>query len=1681
MALNELNLNTPPYNDDFDPLKQYYRVLFKPGVSVQTRELNTLQSIQQNQTEKFADNIFKSGTIVDGCNFIYHSNYPYIKIQDSLLDGNLSNPSLYVGKFVKNDNGLTAHIINFTDGFEISSPDLKTLYLSYIDSGNSGIQNSFSSGETVTIFDAEKSIPSISILSGGSGFSNTNEGVVVPSLIVRTTTGAFTNGDYISQPSTGANLEIISTTQLTTNHYLLKVKPRNSDLANSSVNAIAWTLNQFENVKNPANTVAGSIVKLIGSGLSFSIKTNGIGKIIDTTVTNQGKEFDELPYLTVRSINNLTGINALNLTPNDNYGKVKVSTLPNSIGSGYAFSVSAGTIYQKGFLLEVLPQTIIVSKYSSSPNNVVVGFSTKEELVSASSDDSLYDNAFGTPNFTAPGADRLKLIPELIVLDKQDSLSNSQFNSLVEWSGGQPFKQNKATQYSRIGDEAAKRTFDESGNFVVDTFQIATASVANAQLEGNTYTVVVDPGQAYISGYKTQTLRNFYIDVSKGIDTSVANNYVSLNYGNYIRLNQLGGIFQFSTADTIDFYNTAKTFASNTVLINSGNTNPVGTKIGSARMRSLVLENGTQGDASAVYRLYLFDIRINKGYNFNSIKSVYYNGSSYKGIADLVLTVNPTTGQNVAVLEGQKNDSLIFNAGVESLKNSNNTTYTYRTIDQTTSFANTGLLTKSIASIPNEFYPYSGNLSSSQLKDLYVVPVGNNLVQYINLTGTVSVNTTSNLISGTGTNFFNDFEVGDYVYLTPNATAFDTKRIMAIVNAAAVQLDSPVTFANTTCNFRRIFPKNIPIPFGTRTGLTANVDVNRNILTLKLNQSNGSALTLEGTVTVNTSIGVNIQRSNVISSPKAANRNKFVKIYCGNNNGNTVGPWSLGISDVFRLRNVYVGNSTVNTSSSKISSYFYVDHNQNSNFLDVGYLYKSPRRKLNLSSTDYLLVEFDYFTRSAEGYFDTVSYLGTANTQQIYELNSKPLANLTSTAASFEVPEVYNYKGDYFDLLNCLDFRPAAANTVVPGSSAATAPLNPSETLSFGNTSNPANDKKFPLPDSTCQTTISHYLGRVDSVYIAGSSGEIYVLKGIPNIDPRKRYDSNHPKETLKLQTITVPAYPNISDNNGFNVNEIINTGIFNERSSGIRLKSRKISPLLSSYEFQLSQPMVYTMEDIANLERRLKDLEYYQSLSILETSITNKIIPSSVNKSLNRFKFGFFADDFSTDIYSDLENPQYAASIETEGILPYGVSKSPLETEQNWGKADQVNPNNKLLSPSKLVQKATNRIVPPKFIWTMPHTIDNLMYIDEPIIIQSYATMDPPEPKCVPRIVDKIIPSSNGYFYVNKPSDQTFTSHKVIFGQKSGPVTLYFDNEGSFIEYKVFKNDSIVINSSLSANSVQQLSSNNISFIQTSSTETGFTPRTLNPYTRNGDFVNNSGKLTFNHDPSTGTTYIIEGKIKSGSGYQLLIEYPLTNPSTTSTIVNPCIIENTITKISSVPATPLGFTGTIFIPPGAGGNAWACSKQFAINSIMQTALAMRVTGLKPNTIHNFYVDGLNVTPSCEAVPQSKFMAAENSTTYWKYGTPKQLAFLQLQTYYVTQAGKIPLLSDPEGKLYFIFNAPLENQSWFTSLEGQNNPNSFGSSGYTTFMLKADNSIATKLVAKRTSKSNLPSTPAGFV
>ena len=145
------NLNVAPYYDDFDPTDNYHRVLFKPGYPVQARELTTLQSILQNQIERFGQHFFKEGAKVIPGNTAYTQRYYAVELNvtyqgvpvDAYLD------QLIGLKITGQRSGVTATVSSVLSSAD-SERGNPTLYVSYL--GSSTQDNStevFFNGENI--------------------------------------------------------------------------------------------------------------------------------------------------------------------------------------------------------------------------------------------------------------------------------------------------------------------------------------------------------------------------------------------------------------------------------------------------------------------------------------------------------------------------------------------------------------------------------------------------------------------------------------------------------------------------------------------------------------------------------------------------------------------------------------------------------------------------------------------------------------------------------------------------------------------------------------------------------------------------------------------------------------------------------------------------------------------------------------------------------------------------------------------------------------------------------------------------------------------------------------------------------------------------------------------------------------------------------------------------------------------------------------------------------------------------------------------------------------------------------------------------------------------------------------------------------------------------------------------
>ena len=154
------NLNVSPYFDDFNENDNYYKVLFKPGVPVQARELTGLQSILQNQIAKFGQHFFKEGSKVIPGNTTYIDNYSCVVVNKEYLGITVESyiDQLLDQKIFGATSGVSATIVQIIKSKDSIDGEL-ALYLQYESQG-------IESADAVEFQNGENLIANINITSG---------------------------------------------------------------------------------------------------------------------------------------------------------------------------------------------------------------------------------------------------------------------------------------------------------------------------------------------------------------------------------------------------------------------------------------------------------------------------------------------------------------------------------------------------------------------------------------------------------------------------------------------------------------------------------------------------------------------------------------------------------------------------------------------------------------------------------------------------------------------------------------------------------------------------------------------------------------------------------------------------------------------------------------------------------------------------------------------------------------------------------------------------------------------------------------------------------------------------------------------------------------------------------------------------------------------------------------------------------------------------------------------------------------------------------------------------------------------------------------------------------------------------------------------------------------------------
>jgi len=138
-----------PYFDDYSEDKNFHRVLFKPGVAVQSRELTQSQTILQNQIKRVGDYLFSDGQKVTGSRPSVNLDVRTVKITGKNTIGQPITLDDCLGKYVTSLNSEIVGYVEFVyekDDPVIGDQPAVVISLKRYNSTNNGI---FAEGDTL--------------------------------------------------------------------------------------------------------------------------------------------------------------------------------------------------------------------------------------------------------------------------------------------------------------------------------------------------------------------------------------------------------------------------------------------------------------------------------------------------------------------------------------------------------------------------------------------------------------------------------------------------------------------------------------------------------------------------------------------------------------------------------------------------------------------------------------------------------------------------------------------------------------------------------------------------------------------------------------------------------------------------------------------------------------------------------------------------------------------------------------------------------------------------------------------------------------------------------------------------------------------------------------------------------------------------------------------------------------------------------------------------------------------------------------------------------------------------------------------------------------------------------------------------------------------------------------------
>ncbi len=322
---------------------------------------------------------------------------------------------------------------------------------------------------------------------------------------------------------------------------------------------ISESIISFARLDTDASVSSDNLQTLVGQKI-HNADSGVIGRIYHvqagSTLSSDPNQIVFFQYLTQGTFNagtelGTTGSGNTGITFNIATASADVPSISND---ATLITVDDGLFYVDGYFVENTKQRIVPHDFSgnyrvfSNPTSSI-GWGVSRNVVTSQTDTTLLDPAGGFNNYNAPGSDRyqidlnLKQIPFSATIGDAAGLTfdTSNYVELLRMVGGSITKKVRYTDYAELEETLARRTFDESGNYTVDTPSIRLLDHGDifSPADDTKFAIGLESNKSYVGGYEVDTQSTAFLALDKPRDTAKTSfEEIDTNFGNYVLVDE---------------------------------------------------------------------------------------------------------------------------------------------------------------------------------------------------------------------------------------------------------------------------------------------------------------------------------------------------------------------------------------------------------------------------------------------------------------------------------------------------------------------------------------------------------------------------------------------------------------------------------------------------------------------------------------------------------------------------------------------------------------------------------------------------------------------------------------------------------------------------------------------------------------------------------------------------------------------------------------------------------------------------------------------------------------------------------------------------------------------------------------------------------------------------------------